>query len=235
MTEQTTLLILGAAGDTGAAVVRHALERGYRVRVADRKETGFASDERVEEVIVDVLEDEGLDAAMDGITTVVSGLGLPIEDPKTAVDPPPLYSAGTRNIVEAMRRTGADRLVVVSATFVETTERGPLWFRTAARSALTKVFDDMRAMEATLADARDIRWTAVRPGWLYPEASYAGDSTVTANVIPQDMIRTRVEDLAAFMLDCALSDEWVHATPAIARPEDPSVSQPIAVLESHLD
>lgn len=85
-------------------------------------------------------------------------------------------------------------------------------------------------MERLFAAARDIDWTAVRPGWLL-DAPLTGDYAVKPDAIPDDLIRTRHADLAHFMLRCVETGDWVRATPAIARKEDDEVSAPSAVLK----
>ncbi len=92
-----------------------------------------------------------------------------------------------------------DRLVTISASFVETMARGPIWFQAAARLGLASIFAQMGEMEKILQATPWLRWTAIRPGWLLDEAA-SGDFEVFHDVIPEDLIRTRTGDLAAFML-----------------------------------
>ena len=67
-------------------------------------------------------------------------------------------------------------------------------------------------------------------GWLMAGAP-TDDYVVQADVIPEGLIRTRHADLANFMVRLAAGDEWLRATPAIARKEPPEASSPEAVLE----
>ena len=224
------LAIFGAAGATGRHAVEQAVKRGHAVRALEPTWDGAPDlPPGVETHTADLLSGD-LSGALDGCDAVLScvGVGMSMQ---TAIDPPPLYSRGASAIVAEMRRTGVKRLVVISATFVQTLDRGPLLFRGAAGVGLHKVFEDMDKMEGILRDASDIDWTAVRPGWLI-EGPLTDDYTVTADVIPEDMIRTRHADLAHFMLTLAEGDEWSHATPAIARPEPDEASGPQAVLKN---
>ncbi|MEM7489866.1 MAG: NAD(P)H-binding protein [Pseudomonadota bacterium] len=223
------LLIYGADGATGGRLVHQALEAGHRVRASVHDiDSAMLEADRLEWVQSDVLDPETLTADMDGVDVVLNAVGIDA-GPTTAVAPPPLHSQGTTNILAAMRAAGIDRFITISASFVETLSRGPIWFEAAARLGLKAIFDDMAEMERVLRAADDIRWTAVRPGWLLDEGP-SGDFQVFDKVIPPDMIRTRTGDLAAFMLDCATEDLHLRGTPAIARPESPSKSGPDAVL-----
>lgn len=216
MTDKRRILVFGAEGTTGREVVRQAAALGHEVRASEK---AFRSVEAlppgVEAVPADVLHDD-LGAVVRGMDAVVSCLGVP-NDPRTLLNPPPLYTEGTRAIVEAMEAEGVRRLVVISASFVVAPDRGPLLFRTAVVAALEKVLDQMREMEAMLR-ASSLDWTAARPGWLM-EAPASGDPWIGPDAIPEDLIRTRTGDLAALLLDCAVKDEWVRQTPAIARDE----------------
>lgn len=230
MVDRPVLTIFGASGTTGRRAVEEGVAAGYRVRAV---EIGWPEDtpaaEHVEHVTANVLTDD-LSPAVEGAAAVISALG--VGGAKNLVDPPPLYTEGTLRIVEAMRQAGVTRLVVTSATFVETLERGPLHFRLAAGIGLYRVLQQMAEMERILR-ASGLDWTAVRPGWLL-DAPPSDDARVTENVIPPDLIRTRTGDLARFMVRCAQTGEWVGQTPAIARDEPDVASDPPSMLREIL-
>lgn len=210
------ILVFGAEGATGREAVRLAAARGHPVRASERIfEAPEALPPGVEARSADVLEDD-LRPLVRGMDAVISCLGVP-NDPRTLLDPPPLYTTGTRRIMEAMEAEGVRRIVVISASFVAAPDRGPLLFRTAVIAALSKVLGQMRAMEALLRASR-LDWTAVRPGWLMQGAA-TGNAWIGPDAIPPDLIRTRTGDLAELLLDCAANDAWLRATPAIARHE----------------
>ena len=224
-----TLVIFGASGATGRAAVLDAAARGYRVRAIDHS-GGESWPEGVEEIVADVLEDD-LRGIVRGADAVLSCLGVG-NDLATLASPPPLYTDGTGRIAEAMAAEGVARLVVISASFVATRDRGPLLFRLGAEPALARVFAQMAEMEEMLAGTR-LAWTAVRPGWLM-EGPATGDVLIREDEIASDTIRTRHADLAAFMLDCVASGDWARSTPAISRPEAPEHESNAAVAEAML-
>ncbi len=210
------ILVFGAEGATGREVVRQVVAEGHVVRAS---EWSFRAPEAlppgVEAVPANVLSDD-LRPVVAGMDAVISCLGVR-NDPRTLLDPPPLYVDGTARIVQAMQAEGVRRVVVISASFVVAKDRGPMLFRTAVIPSLTRVLDQMRGMEAVLR-VSGLDWTAVRPGWLMP-GEPTGDAWIGPDVIPPELIRTRVGDLAALLLDCAVNGAWSRATPAIARDE----------------
>ncbi|SFI61702.1 NAD(P)-dependent oxidoreductase [Jannaschia pohangensis] len=227
------ILIYGADGATGTRLVEQALARGHRVRASVVDMSGDHPEKPgLDWVTSDILSGDDLSGDMAGIDAVINAVGL-AAGLNTVVSPPPLYTEGTRNILRAMRGAGVDRYVTISASFVETLARGPIWFEAAAALGLSAIFNEMEKMEGILHQADWLRWTAVRPGWLLDEEA-SGDFQVFDDVIPEDLIRTRTGDLAQFMLECAEGDLHIRATPAISRPEPAGKSGPDAVLAEML-
>ena len=208
--------VLGAKGAVGSSLVDQATARGHEIVAIEPDWSGMTSRAGVTPVEGDVLKSD-LSEAFAGCDAVLSALGVG-NSTKVLLDPPPLYTQGTTNILRGMAKTGVSRLVVISATFVQTKHRGPLYFRLPVMAALHNVLDQIAEMEALLRSS-EVDWTAVRPGWLM-KGELTADYTVTPDAIPEDMIRTRMADVAHFMLHCAESGEWSRATPAIARHED---------------
>jgi nucleoside-diphosphate-sugar epimerase len=209
------ILVFGAEGATGRELVQQAAAAGHPVRASEKAFRDRAAlPEGVEAVEADVLSDD-LRPLVRDVDAVVSCLGVP-NDPRTLLDPPPLYVEGTARIVEAMQAEGVRRIVAISAAFVAVS-RGPVLFRRAVIPSLTRVLDQMRGMEALLR-VSGLDWTAVRPGWLM-KGEATGDAWVGTEPFPEDIIRARTGDVAALLLDCAANDAWLGQTPFIARDE----------------
>jgi nucleoside-diphosphate-sugar epimerase len=103
-----------------------------------------------------------------GADVVVSTLGVPFTR-----EPVDTYSAGTRNIVIAMRQSGVSRLVVVSSTGAYPApgrRHSPLALRLfepiITRTIGKTVYDDIRRMEV-LVRGSGLDWTIVRPSGLF--------------------------------------------------------------------
>lgn len=228
MTPPQTLAVFGAAGATGQHVVRQAVERGHLVRAIEPEWPGDPGlPEGATPRTANVLRDD-LAPALEGCDAVVSAIGLGLSL-RAVLRPPPVYTEGALHLIDAMNTLGIRRLIVVSASFVETRDRGPIWFRATSAMALERVFTQMAEMERILRASDDMDWTAVRPGWLM-EGPLTADYTVTPDVIPRHLIRTRHADLAHFMLNCVETGEWIRAAPAIARAEPASASGPSALM-----
>lgn len=221
------ITIFGAGGATGRDVVKEARKRGWKVIAVERAWDSASPDDGIDRREGDVLKDD-VAPLIEGSDAVISALGVGLSA-QSVTNPPPLYTDGTRAIIEGMRAHGVTRLVVISATFTEARDRGPIYFRGTALVALNRVFRQMEEMEDILRATNDIDWTAVRPGWLM-EGVATRDYTVTEDVIPEDLIRTRHADLAHFMVDCVESGDWIRKTPAIARKEPESASSPVQIL-----
>ncbi|WP_298434572.1 NAD(P)-dependent oxidoreductase [uncultured Jannaschia sp.] len=228
-----TFLVYGADGATGLRIVRQGLAAGHTIRAGYHAgDPPDVTGPDVTWIKSDLMTRDGLEADLAGVDAVLNAVGIDA-GPSTFVNPPPLHTEGTANLIEAMRATGVDRLVTISASFVETMARGPIWFQAAARLGLKSIFDQMAEMERILRATEQLRWTAVRPGWLLDEGP-SGDYRVFDDVIPPELIRTRTGDLADFMLRCATEDLHIRGTPAIARKEPASKSGPDAVLAEML-
>jgi nucleoside-diphosphate-sugar epimerase len=106
-----TVLVTGASGHVGAALVRALLVRGERVRAVVRSDVRAVKGLDLELARVDVTDERGVDEAVRGASVVYHAAArLTLEathDPladQVNVD-------GTRNIVAACRRHGVRRLV----------------------------------------------------------------------------------------------------------------------------
>ncbi|MFH8487995.1 NAD(P)-dependent oxidoreductase [Streptomyces longisporoflavus] len=155
------LTVFGATGGIGGEIVRQALAAGHGVTavVRDPARLGVTG-EGLEVFRADLTDPEALRAAVAGRDAVLSGLG-----PRKKADAG--IAAGlTRSVVRAMEAEGVRRLVVVSAAPVgPPAERQPVVDRivgSLVAKVLRPVYDDLRAMEAELANS-STDWTSVRP------------------------------------------------------------------------
>lgn len=157
------LTVLGATGGVGRQVVTQALADGHKVTAAVRDPARLG----VEHANLDVVRADALDAAslrgvVDGAEAVLSGMGQ-----AGRKDPLKPASASARATVDAMRATGARRLVVVSAAPLNRTGAGQPWFThklvmPVMWAALRELYTDLEAMERILRDS-GLDWTSVRP------------------------------------------------------------------------
>lgn len=163
------IVILGANGQTGRLLTRRAVERGLSAVAVTRRPDDFPFAHPALRVVrADVREAASLEAVIVGADAVVSTLGVPMS--RRPID---TYSVGATNVIEAMRRAGAARLVVVSSTAVANYPG-----RTGAPVALRVVepilkntlgkstYANQRRMEAIVSGS-GLDWTVVRPSGLF--------------------------------------------------------------------
>jgi nucleoside-diphosphate-sugar epimerase len=195
------IVIFGANGQTGRLLTQRALDAGHSAVAVTRRPDDFPiTDSRLTVAGADVRRD-GLTGIVDGADAVVSTLGVAFT--RQPVD---TYSVGTRNIVNAMRETAVNRLVVVSSTgaFPAPGRRHtPLALRVfepiVARIIGRTVYDDIRRMEA-LVRGSGLDWTIVRPSGLFdlPEVT----NYVAGNTDPVGAFTARI-DLADYLVKVA--------------------------------
>jgi uncharacterized protein YbjT (DUF2867 family) len=169
------ICVFGANGQTGRLLVRQALDEGHRVTAFTRHPDAFpirGDGLRVE--AGDVSDADAVQKAVTGQDAVLSSLGA-----RYGREPITVYSQGAVNILAAMARRGAQRLVAVSSSAVEEDPNrlGGLAFRKVLQPYLVNrigrtLYDDMRRMEAVIR-ASTVDWTIIRPSGLYgaPEVS----------------------------------------------------------------
>jgi putative NADH-flavin reductase len=209
------LTIIAATGGIGQQLVRQALAAGHDVTAVARDPGKLPEALRAEAqaVAVDLavatpgnLAD--LEAAFAGADAVLSGLG-----PKATSDAG-ITTRGTRAIIEAMRKAGVRRLVVVSAAPVGTVpapgrpnpprhDPGDGFFmrQVGARLARTlfgAVYADLAEMEDLLRDS-GLDWTVVRPPRLTDRPLTARYRTAVGQNVRGGWLVSRA-DVAHFML-----------------------------------
>jgi uncharacterized protein YbjT (DUF2867 family) len=119
------LLVTGGTGTLGRAVVPLLRKAGRGVRVLSRN--AHESGDGVEYVIGDVLRDEGLGPALDGIGTVLHLAGGPKGD-----------DVATRNVVRAAARSGVRHLVLISVIGADRIPLGYLGSQLGAERAVAE-------------------------------------------------------------------------------------------------
>ncbi len=167
--ESLNILVVGATGGTGRATVEKLLHEGHHVTALSRSAHMLASrSKRLITINGDVTDPGDLDRAVRGQDVVIVTLGIS-ENPfrvrflGSARTPADVRSAGTRNVIAAMRKHGVPRLVVQSSYGVGPT-RGLLRFvdQLFFGLILKPQIADTEAQEKEVRES-SLDWTIVQP------------------------------------------------------------------------
>jgi uncharacterized protein YbjT (DUF2867 family) len=152
------LLVVGATGGLGRAVVGRALARGHDVTalVRDLDTAGLPGDVRC--VGGNVLDRASLEPAVGGHDAVICALGTP--SPRKATT---LLEEGTAKLVEVMEHMGVPRLVCVTLLGVEgSRSNAGLLYRHVVLRVLGPMVPDKERQERVVRDS-GLDWVLVRP------------------------------------------------------------------------
>jgi uncharacterized protein YbjT (DUF2867 family) len=204
------ILVIGASQGTGALAVRSALDKGYEATAFARTpEKLQLQHERLRKITGDFHRRDAIDAAMPGhdaviVTASATSLGA-------FKDNPHYFSQGTGYVIDAMKKTGARRLVVLSALGVAESRPllNPIVRIAFADFVLRPAFDDHARQEAQVR-ASGLDWVIARPGRLTNgPARHKSTKKIALDPVPFSISRA---DLAEFLVDACLSPSWVgHA------------------------
>lgn len=192
------LLILGATGQVGGALVKQALVGGFQVTALARSPEKLKIEDPKLDVIRDnPLEETALERALVGKDAVLSILG------HGDLKPSDLVTVGARALSASMARTGVKRLVIISSTLAAP---GGSFLTRIPRYLTRHALNDSADMERVI-NITSLDWTILRLVRLTngPQSEYRifenEPATVTASV-------SRVT-VARCMLD-VMTDERYH-------------------------
>jgi uncharacterized protein YbjT (DUF2867 family) len=190
------IIVFGATGRVGRAVVEQGLARGHEVTAFVRSPAKLDRSEApgLTVVVGDASDPGSASAAIAGQDAVISALGVPTLDPTTEL------STMNANVVAGAKANDVRRIAtVVSVAVFSTADRPPFQF----------VNEEHRRDLATLS-ASGLEWVGAAPGTISDDdavGSYQAEPDARA---PGGEI-TRY-DLADFLLDAVETDAFVgHA------------------------
>jgi uncharacterized protein YbjT (DUF2867 family) len=220
------ITILGATGRIGSHLLTWALESGHQVHVLARNPEalpagrplsalgaaarGPAAPDALAVTRGDALDAAAVAAAVAGADAVLSALG-----PRGA-KAPGLLAGAAENTVAAMRKTGARRLICVSAAgaFI-TADPNPNWLvKQILPRVLARPFADVRRMEDVIS-ASGLDWTLVRATRLV-NTPLTGRYRVAPGYPPRGGGKISRADVAHFMATALTEDAWLRSAPSLA-------------------
>lgn len=206
------IVIFGASGGTGRQIVAQALEQGHAVTAFVRSPEKFSLEhENLVVIEGDVLVVASVVDAIEGQDAVLCALGMPAKDKYK------LRTQGTKNIIQAMEKTGVKRLICQSGLGAgDSFEMLPMVYRYLIFPLfLRNVFADHQLQEAAIKQS-DLDWVVVRPANLTDkkrtDAYQHGFSALAKSMT----LKVSRADVAAFMLKQLKQSLYLHKTPAIS-------------------
>jgi len=190
------LVVLGATGGTGRLVVEQALAAGHTVTALVRSPEKLTIRNSSLRVVAGQATDAGdVARALEGADAVISTLG----------GSGSVIADSTRAIVAAAPKTGVERVVVLSSSFVERDRLGAM-SRLLTAVAMGSVIKDKSAGEQLLRQS-ELDWTVI-----YASPLTNGPATGSVEVLPEGTKRRITErisraDVAAWLVLAATSPE----------------------------
>ncbi len=206
------VLVIGAAGKSGRAVVEHALAAGHDVTAFVHNKEGYSPDSAVRVVEGDARDRSAMEAAMHEQDAVIDTIGG--KNPMKATT---LEASTAATITASMQASGVRRLVVISMIGEGESEANTNWWQRPILSTVLRAeMKDKAGMEATV-NASGLDWTIVRPPFLNDHPGTGSIHVLSAETKETGHKLTRA-DLAAFMVAQLSSDEHLQKAVAIANP-----------------
>ena len=201
------VLVIGAAGRSGAELVTRALAHGHEVTAFVHDATEYTQT-GVRLIGGDVLDADAIDAAVAGQDVVLDALGG-----KTPYKEATLETNAARNVVHAMQRHGVKRLIVISVlgTGTSAENTGFLYEHLLMPTYLHGAMKDKAGMEATVSSS-PLDWTLVRPPMLTEGAATGSVEVLATEEQPTQTTAHKITraDLAEFIIKQISSDAYVR-------------------------
>lgn len=203
------VLVVGTSKGTGAACVASALARGHEVVAFARSPAKLAiTNEKLSKVAGDFHDAKSVEAAISsGCNAVIVTAGAAaLSEMKKKPD---YFSRGTKACIDAMKKHGPKRLVVLSAFGAGDSRAGAGWLMRVVLidGFLKRIYAD-HDVEEQLVRASGLEWTLARPTRLTDgpaRGSYARSTTPTGKV-PSSISRA---DVADFLVECCTTPEAI--------------------------
>src|SRR6266851_5744361 len=155
------LAIFGATGRIGGHLLNWAVDAGHDVHVLARSPQALRPRNGLTVTGGDVLDPAAVAAVISEADAVLPAVGPRIIDGFRKTE---LLAPAAANIIDGMHKTGARRLIAVSAAAAFIPEDpDKSWIAKQIQPRIfARVFADMRQMERVVKDS-DLDWTLVRP------------------------------------------------------------------------
>lgn len=203
------IIVIGAGGRTGRAVVEQAVAAGHEVTAFVHKADEYdVTDVRVIEG--DAADSAAMNAAVSGQDAVIDTIGG-----KTPYKETTLESSAASTIITAMQHNGVRRLVVSSMLGVgESKANASIFLRLLVATFLRGANKDKAAMESAVKSS-GLDWVILRPAILTDDSATGNVRVFDAKTGGKAHKITRA-DLASLMIARVSGSEYLHQAVTIA-------------------
>lgn len=213
------ILLYGATGRTGGLVLNYALQQGYTVTTLVRNPTKLMVQSDNLTVI------KGLPTSLDDVRKAMRGCDLVISTLSALSDSeafslknvpaPHTLETTMQNTITSMAEQGLKRIVTLSSIGAgDSRPYAPWYMRLVIKLTNFKItFADHDAQEFLLMNS-GLDWTVARPVALNNNGE-TKELNVSYRETPSPFSISR-KRLAAFMVDCLATDEFVHKAPLLS-------------------
>ncbi|MBS2027400.1 MAG: NAD(P)H-binding protein [Deltaproteobacteria bacterium] len=204
------ILVVGASQGTGAECVKNALEKGHQVTAFARSPKKLAIENAaLTKVAGDFFNLADLERVMPGHDAVI--VTASVSKLSTFKEKPDYFSAGTAFTVQAMKKAGVKRLVILSALGAGESRAlaNPILRFLVVDRILKAAFLDHNRQEQLVKES-GLEWVIARPTRLTNGPSLKKYQAKTAvESVPGAISRG---DVADFMVEACVKPDWVgHA------------------------
>jgi uncharacterized protein YbjT (DUF2867 family) len=227
------ILVIGATGGTGRAVVERLLGEGHQVTAFSRRGDRLGSDSpRLDVVRCDALAPPDVRAAVAGHDAVIVALGIS-ENPLVVRcfgprhTPLDVRSRGTRNVIAAMAEHGVRRLVVLGSYGVGATrDRLRVIDRLLFALLLRPQIDDAERQQQAVLDS-SLDWVIAQPVHLTDTAEDAMPFISARGETARMQVSRR--SVARFLAHAALSSGFGREQVALSGAPPVACPSPVSV------
>ena len=201
--------ILGGTGGVGRWLMAIARENGDHVKALVRDRSKLPRDLGAVGIVEgDALDPRAVDTTIAGCDVVFSALG------PHGIGATTLYSRSATSIVDAMRRNGVSRVLVISSAGVDDDPNMNAFARRIVMPfVLGKVLRDMAVMERTLVES-GLVYTIVRPGRL-TDGPRTGLYRANDRFVPERGREISRADVADFMYRIVADERTIRKIVAV--------------------
>lgn len=217
------LVIFGPTGGTGRRLVERAIAEGHEVTAFVRDPSRItARHERLDVVVGDAFDPESVREAVAGNEAVIGVLGSrkpsnPLH-PRRPGDPDGVASAGSANIIAAMKEHGVRRFVCQTAWGVGESRQDPgfagtFFMKVLVPPLLRDEYADKEAQEKLVRQS-DLEWVIVRP-MILTNGLWTNYYRAGVDLKPGRRPYISRADVADFLMRQLSDDTFVRNAPAI--------------------